>query len=57
MEYEEKCEEGKKLKNEGVEKYKAGDYAGAREKWDEACKYLDRFIKKYADYEKEGCDL
>ena len=57
MEYEEKCAEGKKLKAEGVEKYKAGDYVGAREKWDEACKYLDRYINKYADYEKEGCDL
>ena len=57
MEYEEKCEEGRKLKQEGVEKYKAGDYVGAREKWDEACKYLDRYINKYADYEKDGCDL
>ena len=57
MEYEEKCAEGKRLKEEGVEKYKAGDYVGAREKWDEACKYVDRYINKYADYEKEACDL
>ena len=57
MEYEEKVAEGKRLKAEGVEKYKAGDYVGAREKWDEACKYIDRYINKYADYEKEACDL
>ena len=57
MEYEEKVAEGKKLKEEGIEKFKAGDYVAAREKWDEACKYLDHFINKHADYEKEGCDL
>ena len=57
MEYEEKVAEGKKLKEEGIEKFKQGDYAAAREKWDEACKYLDHFINKHADYEKEGCDL
>ncbi len=57
MEYEEKVAEGKKYKEEGVEKYKAGDYVGAREKWDEACKYIDRYINKYADYEKDACDL
>ena len=57
MEYEEKVAEGKKFKEEGVEKYKNGDYVGAREKWDEACKYVDRYINKYADYEKDACDL
>ena len=57
MEYEEKVAEGKRLKEEGVEKYKAGDYKGAREKWDEACKYIDRYINKYADYEKEACEM
>ena len=57
MEYEEKVAEGKKLKEEGIEKFKQGDYVAAREKWDEACKYLDHFINKHADYEKEGCDL
>ena len=29
MEYEEKVEEGKRLKEEGVKKYKTGDYVGA----------------------------
>jgi cyclophilin family peptidyl-prolyl cis-trans isomerase len=56
MEYEEKVEMGQKYKAEGVEKFKAGDYAGAREKWDEACKYIDHYINKYADYEKDACD-
>ena len=57
MEYEEKVAEGKKLKEEGVAKYKEGDYSGARSKWDEAIKYIDKYINKYADYEKEGCEL
>ena len=54
MEYEEKLEKGKKYKEEGVERFKEGDYKGAREKWDEATKYLDKYVNKYAEKEKEG---
>ena len=57
MEYEEKVEWGRKYKDEGNELYKKGDYVGARAKWDEACKYIDRYINKYADYEKDACDM
>ena len=57
MEYEEKLEKGKKYKEEGVEKYKQGDYKGAREKFDEAAKYLDKYVNKYAEKEKEGCQV
>ena len=28
-----------------------------QEKWDEACKYIDRYINEYADYEKEACEM
>ena len=52
MEYEEKLEKGKKYKEEGVEKYKQGDYKGAREKFDEAAKYLDKYVNKYAEKEE-----
>jgi len=57
MEYEEKLELGKKYKEEGVEKYKEGNYKLAREKFDEAAKYLDKYVNKYAEKEKEGCKV
>ena len=57
MEYEEKLEKGKKYKEEGVEKFKQGDYKGAREKFDEAVKYLDKYVNKHAEKEKEGCKV
>ena len=57
MEYEEKLELGKKYKEEGVEIYKKGDYKLAREKFDEAAKYLDKYVNKYAEKEKEGCKV
>jgi peptidylprolyl isomerase len=41
MSYEEKLEQGKKLKGEGVEKFKAGDIAAARDLFTRAIAFLE----------------
>ena len=57
MSYDEKIEKAKIIKEEGVEKFKAGNYIEARNKFEEAVKYLDKFENKEAENEKEGCQL
>ena len=57
MSYDEKIEKAKIIKEEGVEKFKAGNYIEARNKFEEAVKYLDKFENKEAENEKEGCKL
>ena len=57
MGYEEKLEKGKAFKEEGVAKFKEGKFKEAREKWEEAAKYLDKYINKNDEKEKEACQL
>ena len=57
MSYDEKIEKAKLIKEEGVEKFKAGNYIEARNKFEKAVKYLDKFENKDAENEKEGCQL
>ena len=57
MSYDEKIEKAKIIKEEGVEKFKAGNYIEARNKFEKAVKYLDKFVNKEAENEKEGCQL
>ena len=57
MSYDEKIEKAKIIKEEGVEKFKAGNYIEARNKFEKAVKYLDKFENKDAENEKEGCQL
>ena len=57
MPYDEKIEKAKIIKEEGVEKFKAGNYKEARDKFEEAVKYLDKFVNKEKEEEKEGCQL
>ena len=56
MTYEEKLAEGKKLKDEGVEKFKAKDIAGARDLFTRAIAYLET-MDKSKEAEAEGVDL
>ena len=56
MTYEEKLNEGKKLKGEGVEKYKAGDMANARDLFTRAIAYLEN-MDKTKEEEAEGVNL
>ena len=57
MEYEERIELGKKLKEEGEQIFKNGDYEKARKKWDDASIYLDKYYNKFDEEEKKGCEL
>jgi len=56
MTYKEKLEEGKKLKGEGVEKFKAGDIAAARDLFTRAVAYLET-MDKNKEEEAEGVAL
>ena len=56
MTYEEKLEEGKKLKAEGVEKYKSKDFAAARDLFTRATYYLET-MDKNKEAEAEGVNL
>ena len=56
MTYEEKLAEGKKLKGEGVEKFKAGDIAAARDLFTRATAYLET-MDKTKEAEAEGVNL
>ena len=56
MTYEEKLEEGKKLKAEGVEKFKAGEIDKARDLFTRATAYLDT-MDKTKEAEAEGVNL
>ena len=56
MTYEEKLAEGKKLKGEGVEKFKAKDIAGARDLFTRAIAYLET-MDKTKEAEAEGVNL
>ena len=56
MTYEEKLAEGKKLKGEGVEKYKAKDFASARDLFTRAIAYLET-MDKTKEAEAEGVNL
>ena len=55
--YEEKVERATAIKEEGVQKFKEGNYKEAKEKFEEAEKYLDKFVNKDEEKEKEGCKL
>ena len=57
MAYVDKVEKARIIKEEGVEKFKAGNYIEARDKFEEAVKYLDKFENKDAENEQEGCQL
>ena len=56
MTYEEKLAEGKKLKEEGVNKYKAGDITNARDMFTRATAYLEN-MDKTKEEEAEGVNL
>jgi peptidylprolyl isomerase len=56
MTYEEKLSEGKKLKGEGVEKFKAGDISAARDLFTRAIAYLETMDKNKQE-ESEGVNL
>ena len=56
MTYEEKLAEAKKLKGEGVEKFKAKDFASARDLFTRATAYLDT-MDKTKEAEAEGVNL
>ena len=56
MTYDEKLAEGKKLKGEGVEKFKAGDIATARDLFTRAIAYLET-MDKTKEAEAEGVAL
>ena len=56
MTYEEKLAEGKKLKGEGVEKFKAKDFSSARDLFTRAIAYLDT-MDKTKEAEAEGVNL
>ena len=56
MTYEEKLEEGKKLKAEGVEKFKAGEIDKARDLFTRATAYLET-MDKTKEAEAEGVNL
>ena len=57
MNYEDKVEKAKQFKEEGVQKFKEGNFKEAKEKFEEAVKYLDKFENKSAENETEGCQL
>ena len=57
MYYDDKVAKAKQIKEEGVEKFKAGNYKEAKEKFEEAVKYLDKFENKSNENEREGCQL
>ena len=57
MSYEDKVEKARLIKEEGVAKFKEGNYKEAKEKFEEAVKYLDKFENKNEEKEKEGCKL
>ena len=56
MTYEEKLEQGKKLKGEGVEKFKAGNIESARDLFTRATAYLET-MDKNKEAEAEGVNL
>ena len=56
MGYEEKLSEGKKLKEEGVQKYKEGDIDSAKDLFTRAIPYLENFNKDN-ESEIEGVNL
>ena len=56
MTYEEKLAEGKKLKAEGVEKFKAKDFSAARDLFTRATAYLET-MDKTKEAEAEGVNL
>ena len=56
MTYEEKLAEGKKLKEEGVTKFKAGDIPNARDMFTRAVAYLEN-MDKTKEAEAEGVNL
>ena len=56
MTYEEKLAEGKKLKAEGVEKFKAKDFSSARDLFTRTIGYLDA-LDKTKEAEAEGVNL
>ena len=57
MGYDEKVEKARIIKEEGVAKFKEGNFKEAKEKFEEAVKYLDKFENKNDEKEKEGCKL
>ena len=57
MGYEDKIEKARIIKEEGVQKFKEGNYKEAKDKFDEAVKYLDKYINNKEEKEKEGCKL
>ena len=57
MNYEDKVEKAKQFKEEGVQKFKEGNFKEEKEKFEEAVKYLDKFENKSAENETEGCQL
>jgi len=57
MNYEDKVEKAKTFKEEGVQKFKEGNFREAKEKFEEAVKYLDKFTNKSEENETEGCQL
>ena len=56
MTFEEKLAEGKKFKEEGVNKFKAGDIANARDSFTRALAYLEN-MDKTKEAEAEGVNL
>ena len=56
MTFEEKLAEGKKYKEEGVSKFKAGDIANARDSFTRALAYLEN-MDKTKEAEAEGVNL
>ena len=57
MNYEDKIINAKRFKEEGVAKFKEGNYKEAKEKFETSVKYLDKFENKNEPNETEGCQL